>query len=94
MYGAYDKLDGHFRRYSRPLVRTLLRHVPLEPLRMHYFNAVGAVGWWLQYRILKKTVHADSHLGLISRLTPVLQRVESVVKPPFGLSLVAICRRQ
>jgi hypothetical protein len=29
----------------------------------------------------------------MSRLSPVLRRVEAVVRPPFGLSLIAVLQR-
>lgn len=93
LYGAYDRLDGHFRRYSRLYLRTLLLHVPLEPLRLYYFNALGALGWWVQYKLLRRTIHGGAQLGLMSRLTAILRPLESALRPPFGLSLVAICRK-
>jgi 2-polyprenyl-3-methyl-5-hydroxy-6-metoxy-1,4-benzoquinol methylase len=93
LYGNYDRLDGHWRRYDKRYLRTLLGHTRFSILRMHYFNAAGAIGWWLQYRVLKRQVHGESHLGRMSRLLPLVRPLEALVKPPFGLSLVAVCRR-
>lgn len=94
LYGAYDRVDGHWRRYDKAYLRTILSHTRLRPLRLHYFNAVGALGWFVQYRWLRKTVHDQSHFGLMNRLLPILRPLESWLKPPFGLSLVAVCRRE
>jgi 2-polyprenyl-3-methyl-5-hydroxy-6-metoxy-1,4-benzoquinol methylase len=94
LYGPYDRLDGHWRRYDKRYLRTLLSHTGLSLLRLHYFNAAGALGWWVQYRLLGKSVHGESHFGLMNRLIPLVRPLESWMKPPFGLSLVAVCRRE
>jgi SAM-dependent methyltransferase len=93
LYGPYDKIDGHWRRYGKAELRTLIGHTGLRLERLHYFNSAGAFGWWLQYRVLKRSVHGESQFGLMNALVPVLRPLEALVKPPFGLSLVAICRR-
>jgi SAM-dependent methyltransferase len=94
LYGAYDRVDGHWRRYDRARLRALLAQTRLRPLRLHYFNAVGAIGWFVRYRLLRKTVHDQSHFGRMNRLLPLVRPLESWWKPPFGLSLVAVCRRE
>ena len=94
LYGAYDRSDGHFRRYSKAHLRVLLSHTNLRCLRLRYFNAVGAAGWWVQYKLLRREVHAEAQFGLMNRLVPVFRRVERVLPPPFGLSVVALCRRE
>lgn len=94
LYGPYDRIDGHWRRYGKTELRTLIGHTGLRLLRLHYFNSAGAFGWWLQYRVLKRKVHGESQFGLMNALVPVLRPLEALVKPPFGLSLVAICRRE
>ena len=94
LYGPYDQLDGHWRRYDKGYLRTLLSHTRLSLLDMHYFNAAGAVGWWVQYRLLKRRVHGESHFGFMNRLIPLMRPLEKLCRPPFGLSLVAVCRRE
>ncbi len=94
LYGPYDFVDGHYRRYSKAYLRTILRHTGLRAERLHYFNAVGALGWWVQYKLLRHSVHAQGQLGLMNRLLPFARAVEKVIKPPFGLSLVAVCRKE
>jgi SAM-dependent methyltransferase len=93
LYGPYDKVDGHYRRYSKPYLRTILQHTGLELIRAHYFNAVGALGWWVQYKLLRRSVHGEGQLGIMNRLLPFVRAAEWLVKPPFGLSLIAVCRK-
>ena len=93
LYGPYDRLDGHYRRYTRRTLGTLLSFTGLRPLRLRYFNAVGALGWWVQYRLLRRAVHTPGHFGAMNRILPLVRPLERLVPPPFGLSLVAVCRR-
>lgn len=90
LYGNYDQLDGHFRRYTAAGLRERLEGAGLEVARLHHFNLVGGIGWWVQYRLLKRPGHAQGHLRTMDAMLPVLRRLESVVDPPFGLSLVAV----
>lgn len=93
LYGPYDRTDGHYRRYAKSHLRVLLSHTGLRLLRLRYFNAPGALGWLVQYRLRGREIHGDGELRLMNRLIPVLRRVEAAIAPPFGLSLVAVCQR-
>jgi 2-polyprenyl-3-methyl-5-hydroxy-6-metoxy-1,4-benzoquinol methylase len=93
LYGPYDKVDGHYRRYNKAYLRTILQQTGLRLVRSHYFNAVGALGWWLQYKLLRRSIHGEGQLGLMNRLLPLVRAAEWLVKPPFGLSLIAVCRK-
>ena len=52
-----------------------------------------AVGWWIQYRLLRRTIHRQGHFQIMNMLLPVLRRIEALRPPPFGLSLVAVLER-
>lgn len=93
LYGPYDKMEGHFRRYTRKRLRELVSKAGLEAIRLYHFNAVGAAGWWVQYRLLRRQIHQQTHFQTIQRMLPALKAVESRLRPPFGLSLVAIARK-
>ncbi len=93
LYGSGDRIDGHYRRYSKAFLRTILKQTRFSLLDMHYFNLVGAVGWWIFYRLLKREIHEEGQFGIMNRLLPVLRLLERVVRVPFGLSLVAICQK-
>ncbi len=94
LYGEYDRLDGHYRRYGRRALRRRLEDGGFAVRSIRHFNAIGAVGWWVQYKLLRRTIHGDSQFGLMNLAIPVMRPLERFVAPPFGLSLVAICRRE
>jgi len=94
LYGPYDALDGHVRRYTRTGLVRLIEGAGLEVVMVRRFNVVGAVGWWWQYKVLKRSIHGSAQFGLMTRLVPVCRWAENLVPPPFGLSLAAVCRQR
>ncbi len=90
LYGEYDRLDGHFRRYSKNGLAQLISQTNLRIRRLLYFNLLGAAGWWLHYRLLKNTMHGAGQFALMNRMIPLMKRAERIVSPPFGLSVIAV----
>jgi SAM-dependent methyltransferase len=93
LYGQYDEMEGHFRRYSRRGLSRLLTRSGLMVVRLHRFNMVGAAGWWFQYRLLRRRIHGQGHFKILQAALPALKAMEARVKPPFGLSLIAIATK-
>ncbi|MBC8331998.1 MAG: class I SAM-dependent methyltransferase [Anaerolineae bacterium] len=92
-YGALDKELGHFRRYTRPRLRSLAIDANLELLECHYVNMVGIFGWYWSARVRKDRVIRRANAHLMDRLVPYLSAIERLVRPPFGQSLVAVMER-
>lgn len=94
LYGTPDELAGHFRRYRRRDLRNLLTAAGFHGVRARYFNGFGAIPYFLNSRILRpKTLSGpvDTQIVLFDRyLVPVLRRVESSIRVPFGQSLIAV----
>jgi SAM-dependent methyltransferase len=91
LYGAFDELIGHQRRYGRRELSEKLRGAGFHVDSVSYSNPIGALGWLVNVRLLRqrqlKAVRAyDS-------LVPLLARAERLLRPPFGLSAVAIAHR-
>ena len=93
LFGQYDLMEGHFRRYSRQGLRRLVAGSGLDVVRLHRFNMLGAAGWWFQYRLLKKRIHGQGHFRTLQALLPVLKAVEARIKPPIGLSLIVVAKK-
>jgi SAM-dependent methyltransferase len=94
LYGTLDRLDGHYRRYTRGALPGLLEGIPLVIRKMHYFNMLGALGWWVKGRLLRNETQTVADFRIMSMLVPVLRPVEAMIHPPIGLSLIAILQRQ
>jgi SAM-dependent methyltransferase len=90
LWGTLDEADHHYRRYGRSELRTKLVDAGFRVERLAFTNPLGIVGWVLNGKVLKRQVVSAGQLRLYDRLVPALSRLERVVRPPLGLSLVAV----
>lgn len=93
LFSPMDRAIGHHRRYNRRDLRDLLQRTGFDPVRLEYFNWLGAVGWWLNGRLLGRTTPPAEQLALFERLVPVLRPVDALFRRTAGLSLIAVARR-
>jgi SAM-dependent methyltransferase len=94
LYGTMDSTAGHFRRYETEVIASKVKGL-FGPKRVFYVNMVGALGWFINGRLLKqRNLSADSissQIVLFDRIVvPAIQWLEDLIDPPFGQSLVAI----
>lgn len=94
LYGSFDAQVGHYRRYAREELVAKMQEAGFDVYRAIYFNMIGALGWYVNYRILR--------LGSVSRSTvpqvqlfdryvvPAARRLERVLSPGFGLSIIGL----
>ena len=61
---------------------------------MYRLNMLGAAGWFVQYKLLRRRIHGRAHFKVLQSVLPVMQAIESRVRPPVGLSLVAIAHKR
>jgi SAM-dependent methyltransferase len=95
LYGSFDASVGHYRRYGRKDLSLKLSEAGFTVKKMFYMNAVAVPGWFLNYRVLGKKVVPAGQARLFDRLVvPWLRPLEEAVRPPFGLSLVALCEKR
>jgi len=94
LYGTLDALDGHFRRYDKRVMAERLAGLPLRVVRQYYFNLVGSLGWFLKGRVLKEKTQSDANYRVMNRLIPLLSRAERFVRPPFGMSLIVVAKKE
>lgn len=95
LYGSLDTAFDHFRRYERGALADLLeRHAfRLEDIR--YVNAPGALVWFLAGRVFRQQTIRVAQMRLYDRLAiPVIRRLETLLPPPRGQSLLAVAVRE
>jgi hypothetical protein len=89
----FDRDIGHFRRYRRQDVVALAREAGLELVRAHYVNMPGLVAWFVMMRLLRRRPTPGPLLWIWDRIViRTERRLESVVRPPFGQSLLLVAR--
>jgi SAM-dependent methyltransferase len=98
LYGSMDRLEGHYRRYSRDEAAGRLAKAGLQRAVVKYVNPIGALGWLVNNRFLPhRELSSDAINGQIrvfDRLViPMLRRFEGVHGARFGQSLVCVGRK-
>jgi SAM-dependent methyltransferase len=95
LYSEFDREGGHYRRYNKRHMRGLIaRAARAAPIGVwqFYFNSIGALGYFVVYRVLRKPPRADAtaEVGWFDRYVVPLQRRIERNRSPFGLSLVSV----
>lgn len=94
LYGPIDRNLGHFRRYRRSSLAKLARGAGLAIAKLHYVNAPGFFGWWINAHLFRRAAQSEKQIQIFDRcLVPWISRTESIVTPPFGQSLLAVLRK-
>ncbi len=99
LYGSLDRIAGHHRRYDRTLLRARIEAAGLRPLAFRFFNLIGAIGWFVNARVVPQArLDADSmnnQVRIYDRfVVGISAALERRIAPPFGQSLVAIAERR
>jgi SAM-dependent methyltransferase len=96
IYAPIDKDFGHFRRYTRPELRSKLERAALKPVRIHYYNFIGYFAWWMNFCLLSKRSFDVPAVRFFDRMIfPLVHGLESrICPPPIGQSLMAIATPQ
>ena len=94
LYGPIDGHLGHYRRYTRRSVSALSNRAGLTVRTLKYMNAAGFFGWWANARLFRRQAQSPAQIRAFDRfVVPVASRIESIVAPPFGQSIVAVLTR-
>ena len=83
---------GHERRYERDSLDRLLRATGYRVHELRYVNPVGALGWFVSARLLRRKGLPLWTLGPYDRLVPLLRPLDRF-DLPVGLSVWAVAER-
>ena len=94
LYGTLDECFQHVRRYTKRELARRLEEAGFRVERLHYFNCIGVVAWFVAGKILRrKTIRISDARSYDRWIVPWASRLESRWTPPFGQSLVAVARK-
>lgn len=98
LFGSIDVASDHYRRYNRPMLRSIAEQAGLEVKRLRYMNLSGVLPYFIKSRVLKKQANfsrtfTPSQLDRIRKIMPWLRRLDLVTGPVVGQSLVMVARR-
>ena len=102
MWGAQDEISHHYRRYTRPRLRTSLMLAGFEPLMSSYFNTllfppIAAMRLFRRLRPPSGELRSDFELNRPGPLNWILARLFSLeakavprTSLPFGVSILEL----
>jgi SAM-dependent methyltransferase len=94
LYSSLDKAFDHYRRYTRSELKGALLAAGFRIDKLHYLNVVGVAAWFVSGHILRRKTIGRRQVRFYDRLViPWLRRLESLISPPLGQSLLVIARK-
>jgi SAM-dependent methyltransferase len=88
IFGKNDEAIGHYRRYTKKSLRSALATAGFEVRRIRYQNIAGIIPWFIIGRIFQRSLAVAPGEGrLFDSMVPMLRWIETIVPPPFGLSV-------
>ncbi|NOT63551.1 MAG: class I SAM-dependent methyltransferase [Acidobacteria bacterium] len=92
LYGEFDRAVGHFRRYDRKGLHKLLERAGFVVRQTKFFSMAAMLPWFINGRVLKRDYLPPNQADLANRLVPLL-KLEKLIGPPCGISLIAIAEK-
>jgi SAM-dependent methyltransferase len=94
LYGPIDRNLSHYRRYRCNTLAALAQRTGLRIEKLHYVNAIGFFGWWINAHVFRREAQSQSQIRVFDRcIVPWMSRLEAIARPPFGQSLFAVLRK-
>lgn len=91
LFGEIDRSVGHERRYTKARLARALHSASLAVEDLRHVNPVGAVGWMVAGRDLRRKDVPGRLLRLYDHVVPAVRLLDPV-RLPFGLSLWVVAR--
>ncbi len=91
LYGEFDRVVGHVRRYTPSTLRAAFERAGLQPVLVKPVNFLGGIAWWLTVRRGGVGGQRPRLVRIYDRcVVPVTRFVERRVTPPFGQSVLGV----
>lgn len=93
LYGEFDRLVGHVRRYRPEQLQQVVVDAGLRVQLLHPVNFLGGLSWWVAVRTGRTTNPRASLIRIYDRVVvPAERALERLLTPPFGQSILCVAR--
>jgi SAM-dependent methyltransferase len=93
LYGEFDRVVGHRRRYTPAALRHAVEAAELDVEVLKPVNLPGALAWWAAVRVGRRARPTPALVKLYDRfVVPLVCILERRFEPPFGQSLLCVAR--
>lgn len=101
LYSNFDKSIGHYRRYSKGLIRETVADTGFQIQRMSYHNLIGVLAslYFIKFRKLDyQTPENKKQFFFLAKIyskfvIPVVRQMERILPVPFGLNLTVVLKK-
>lgn len=93
LYGSIDSAIGHFRRYSKNKLTTMLKKAGFEIIFSKRLNFLGAIGWYIFCHIFKNNAVKLGNIKIFNAVAPYVLSVENLFETPIGTSILAVAQK-
>ncbi len=90
LYNKFDKNLGHYRRYTKKSLQSLISKNNFKIIHSQYFNLAGILGWYFSGNILKKETIPEGQMGLYNSLVPAFRIIDKAILNKAGLSVIVV----
>ena len=94
LYGTMDWISGHYRRYRKNELTSVVTSAGLEVVKCEAFDPIGAIPYWIMYRVLKRRSLANSSVKLYDKvIIPLSAAIPGfIIKKTGGKNLIVTAR--
>lgn len=93
LYGDFDRKVGHVRRYTPSTLSASFTAAGLRPYEVRPVNVLGGLAWWAAVRRGGTGSPNPKLVAVYDRVVvPATRALESVVRIPFGQSILGVAR--
>lgn len=97
LYNDLDCLAGHYRRYNKSMIYSLISTLPLKVVSLYYFNPIGGFVWLLNRLTSHKSLDSrvvNQQIILFDKyVLPVSKMLNPLTHNFFGQSLIVILEK-
>lgn len=100
LYCQMDANVNHYRRYDRGVLKTIAQRCDLQVVYNGYFNMMGILPYYIKGRKKMKsgesfsTTLNEGNSKIYNLASKVLEPIEKIVPPKFGLSEIIVLQKK
>jgi SAM-dependent methyltransferase len=93
LFGSLDESYGHFRRYSRRVLRARLQEAGFDIVALRNFNPLAIPGWIVSAKLLRSRRVSVRSAKLFNAIVPIARRMD-FLSTLAGLALIVCAERR
>ena len=93
LYSEFDSQLGHFRRYRKDSLVSLLENRGFEIQEAKYFDMAGIMPWYLMMVMFNKTLNSGNVSAYDKLVIPITRFLEGKWAPAIGKNLLVVGRK-